>query len=664
LQFFIRRKELLSKLRTLIFGKKIDPNDSSVIHKLALVAFLAWVGLGSDGLSSSCYGPSEVLQTLSGHNALALFVAIASTITIFVISSSYSQIIELFPHGGGGYLVASKLLSPKWGMISGTALLIDYILTITVSIASGADAFFSLLPQQYLHWKLPFAVFILLLLLLMNMRGVKESVTLLVPIFMVFVLTHAFVIIYAIITHSFDLPSVVSNTQTDLNNSISTLGVFGTFMLLIKAYSMGAGTYTGIEAVSNGIPILREPKVKTAKKTMMLMSISLSVTVFGLLLAYLLYNVNIEFGKTANAVLFSKMTMGWNSIAGSGFIIVILLSEAFILFVAAQTGFLDGPRVLANMAIDKWVPTKFSNLNDRLVTKNGILMMGISAIILMVLSDGKVSFLVVLYSINVFITFVLSQLGMVKHWLSVRDEEPKWIKKLIINGLGLFLSLSILIFVVIVKFYEGGWITILITMCLVLLFSKIKKHYNETEAQLKKFNNLIDPELLLVDEQNNQDLTLSYDKYGKTGVLLVSNYSGIGIHSLLSIIRMFDKTMKNIVFISVGQIDSNLFKHSNEMEELNARIRTDVHKYVEFANKLGYYSEAYTDTAIDVIEKIDEVVDIVSARFPESIFFGGQLVPKHETMFSKYFHNYSVFKIQKELYHRGIQFIILPIKLN
>ncbi len=655
---------MFNKLKTLILGKKIDPNENSVIHKLALVAFLAWVGLGSDGLSSSCYGPSEVLQTLSGHTALALFVAIASIITIFVISSSYSQIIELFPTGGGGYLVATKLLSPKWGMVSGSALLIDYILTITVSIASGADAFFSLLPHQYLYLKMPFAIGILLLLVLINMRGVKESVTLLVPIFMVFVLTHAFVIVYAIVTHSFDLPSVVSNTQADLNNSVSTLGVFGTFMLLIKAYSMGAGTYTGIEAVSNGIPILKEPKVKTAKRTMMLMSVSLSVTVFGLLLAYLLYDVNVEFGKTANAVLFNKMTTGWNSIISSSFIIIILLSEAFILFVAAQTGFLDGPRVLANMAVDKWVPTKFSNLNDRLVTKNGILLMGLSAIIIMILSNGDVSFLVVLYSINVFITFVLSQLGMVKHWLKVRKEEKHWLKRLIVNGLGLFLCLSILLFVIIVKFNEGGWITIIITLCLVFLLSKVKKHYSETEAQLKKFNSLIDPELLIMDKKDNESKQLVFNKYGKTAVLFVSSYSGIGIHSLLSIIKLFGTSIENIVFISVGHLNVNIYKHSNQVEDVNSKIREDIHKYVEFANKLGYYSEAYSDISINMIQKMNELVDIVYSRFPDSIFFGGQLVPKQETFFTKYLHNYSVFKIQKELYHRGIQFMILPIKLN
>lgn len=651
------------KFKKTVIGEKLDINDSQVLHKLSLAAFFAWVGLGSDGLSSSCYGPSEIMQTLGAHTSLSLIVAFASLVTIFIISSSYSQIIELFPNGGGGYLVATKLLSPKWGMVSGSALLIDYVLTITVSIASGADAFFSLLPPSWLYLKIPFASAVLIFLIVLNLRGVKESVKVLVPIFMVFVVTHLFVIVYAIVTHSFDLTNVVAKTQTDFSNTVGSLGIMGTFMLLIRAYSMGAGTYTGIEAVSNGIPILKEPKVHTAKKTMTYMAISLSVTVFGLLLAYLLYNVSIQPGKTINAVLFETMTLNWNPTLSSIFIVVILVSEAFILFVAAQTGFLDGPRVLSNMALDKWVPTKFSNLNDRLVTQNGVLLMGAAALILMLLSHGNVSFLVVLYSINVFITFVISQLGMVKHWWSERKTDKRWLKKILINGTGLFLCSSILAFVVIVKFFEGGWITILITLSLVYLLAKIRDNYTQTEAKLNEFNTILDLDLDNDPNINNTDMTV-LDVKAKTAVLLVTGYSGIGIHSVWAIIRLFGKGIKNIVFISVGRIDASIYKNHNEIEVINGNIRTDINKYVKYVNKLGYYSEAYSSVAPNVMEELNGWVDIVRERFPDSIFFGGQLVHKNENVFTKYLHNHFVFDVQKNLYHKGIQFVILPLRLN
>src|ERR1700720_3362294 len=167
---------LPKRVKDLVIGRSPSPHDRSVFHKLSLIAFLAWVGLGADGLSSSCYGPQEAFLALGTHPYLSIFVGLASALTVFIISTSYSQIIELFPTGGGGYLVASKLLSPTVGMVFGCALLIDYVLTITISIAAGADALFSFLPSAWLSVKLEFAVAGVLMLTVLNLRGVKESV--------------------------------------------------------------------------------------------------------------------------------------------------------------------------------------------------------------------------------------------------------------------------------------------------------------------------------------------------------------------------------------------------------------------------------------------------------------------------------------------------------
>ena len=187
---------MLSRLRGVILGKAKDIRDPGVFHRLSLVAFFAWVGLGADGLSSSNYGPEESFLSLGANSHLGLFVALATAITVIIISASYSQIAEQFPHGGGGYTVASKLLSPTLGMISGCALLIDFVLTITISIASGADAIFSFLPLGWIRAKLLVAVLGVSLLMIMNLRGVKESVMPLVPIFLVFLLTHTFAVLY------------------------------------------------------------------------------------------------------------------------------------------------------------------------------------------------------------------------------------------------------------------------------------------------------------------------------------------------------------------------------------------------------------------------------------------------------------------------------------
>ncbi len=296
-----------------------------------------------------------------------------------MISASYSQIIELFPTGGGGYLVASLLLGPYVGLVSGCALLVDYVLTISISIASGADALFSFLPIAWHGWKLWTSTAAIVLLIVLNLRGVRESVLTLVPIFIAFVVTHALMIVYALVANAGNLPDVVHETAKETHRTVSSLGLFATLVILLRAFSLGGGTFTGIEAVSNGLQILRAPKVETGKRTMRYMSISLAFTAAGLLISFLLIGVREEAGRTLNATLFYSMTENW-VLGGLHFgrflVMFTLLSESALLFVAAQAGFLDGPRVLANMAIDFWVPTRFAHLSDRLVTQDGVLVMG------------------------------------------------------------------------------------------------------------------------------------------------------------------------------------------------------------------------------------------------------------------------------------------------
>jgi len=654
----------MKRIKKIFVGDAKNPNDARIFHQLSLIAFLAWVGLGADGLSSSSYGPEEAFRALGSHHYLGIFVALATGITIFIISISYSQLIELFPSGGGGYLVASKLLSPSLGMVTGCALLIDYVLTITISIASGADAIFSFLPREFYPYKIYVAVFAVLLLIVLNMRGVKEAVIPLVPIFLLFIATHVFAIIYSIVTHAMDFGNVVNNTKAELSNSTAELGIFGVIFLIMKSYSMGAGTYTGIEAVSNGMNILREPKVKTAHKTMRYMAVSLAFVVVGLMLSYLFYEVNHQPGKTLNAVLFQSMTANWDSSIGYSFVLITLITEAIILFVAAQTGFLGGPGVLANMAIDRWFPTRFGSLSDRLVTQNGILLMGGAALVAMILTKGSVQFLVVLYSINVFITFSLSQLGMVKHWWISRGKEKKWLRKLMINGTGLILTLFILITVTIIKFGEGGWITILITGSLIGFAFYIKSHYNKTFDMLRRLNTIVDSvEASIYDIDSDEKKEPEYNPKAKTAAILVNGFNGLGLHTLLSVIRLFSGVYKNFVFIQVGSIDAGNFKGADEVENLKKHIQSSAERYVKYMKEHGYYAEAFTEIGIDVVEEINKLAPKIMERFHNVVFFGGQIVFPEESRISRWLHNYIVFAVQRKFYHKGIPFVILPIRV-
>lgn len=650
------------RLRTLVIGTARSPHDHAVFHKLTLIAFFAWVGLGADGLSSSCYGPEEAFLALGEHRALGIFVALASVVTVLVLSASYSQIIEIFPSGGGGYVVASLLLSPKAGMVSGCALLVDYILTITISIASGADALFSFLPAEWQPYKLTIAYLGVAGLIVLNLRGAKESIIPLVPIFLVFVVTHAFVILYAVATHLPDVSRVVHETSADVRSLRTQVGMLGIIVIILKAYSMGAGTYTGIEAVSNGLAVLREPKVQTARRTMRYMAVSLAVTVFGLMLGYLLFDVRHEHGKTLNAVLFDRLTAAWPAGLGSAFVKVTLVSEAALLFIAAQAGFLDGPRVLANMAIDRWAPTRFAMLSDRFVTQNGVLLMGVTAMLMMFLTGGSVKFLVVLYSINVFITFVLSQAGMVRHWWTARREVADWVRRIIVNGIGLAMTAFILCTVLVLKFHDGGWITLLVTGAIVALSLSIRRHYQHTTELLRRLDTLVrGAEVGHAVPAGAQAPALDPD--AKTAVLLVNGFNGLGLHTLMNIFKLFGKTYRNFVFVQVGQVDVAVFKDAEEIQRLQRQVRGELDRYIAFMNRQGYFAEGISSIGTDVPEEVAKLMPDVLERFPGAVLFGGQLVFPQDTFLSRWLHNYTIFSLQRRFYHQGIPLVILPIRV-
>jgi amino acid transporter len=472
-------KKLSSSIKDVLLGKPKDPLDPRVFHHISLIAFLAWVGLGADGLSSSAYGPEEAYLALGEHAFLALPLAILMAVTVFVISASYSHIIELFPTGGGGYLVATKLLGPRTGLISGSALIVDYMLTITISVASAGDQIFSFLPVSMHGIKFGVELALIFFLIYLNLRGTKESVIVLLPIFLLFVLIHIFAISLGLIPKAPELSSLVSMTYQRTVGDIHGMGLWTTVFLILHAYSLGGGTYTGIEAVSNGLQALREPRVETGKRTMIYMATSLAFTASGLLLCYLLNQVAHQPGKTLNASLFERIYPAFFS-PDSAYALVIftLITEAAILLVAAQTGFIDGPRVLSNMAIDSWVPHRFSHLSDHLVTQYGVWFMGLASLAFLLYTGGDVRLLVVMYSINVFLTFSLSQLGMCRHWWDVRKAERTWLRKLFVNGLGLSFTAIILVVTVVIKFAEGGWVTLVVTSGFVFLCYVVRWHYD------------------------------------------------------------------------------------------------------------------------------------------------------------------------------------------
>jgi len=654
----------MTPLKQLVFGKPRDPTDPGVFHKMSLVAFLAWVGLGADGLSSSSYGPDEAFRAIAGHEYLAFHLALLTAATVGLISFAYSLLLEYFPSGGGGYVVATKLLGAKAGVVSGSALVVDYVLTVTISVAAGVDAIFSFLPEVWQHYKVPTDLVILAALLVLNLRGVKESIKVLLPIFIIFLLTHLLLILYGVFAHIGQLPAILGEAHRQARSDMALLGWIPLLLIFLRAYSLGGGTYTGIEAVSNGVQILREPRVQTAKRTMLYMALSLAFTAGGILFCYLLWHASPEAGKTMNAVLLDRVFSSWSLggwPVGQWLVIVTLVSEGALLFVAAQTGFIDGPRVLANMAVDSWVPHRFAQLSDRLVTKHGILLMGLSAAALMIYTQGKVSFLVVLYSINVFLTFSLTQLGMSKFWVTEgRQRSAHWWRYLVVHGAGLLLCMTILVITTFEKFTEGGWLTLVITTSLILLCLGIHRHYEGIRTQIRELDTILSALPTGIGPAGAPRL----DPNEPVAALLVSGYGGLGIHSILSIQRLFPGYYKNIMFISLGVVDSGRFKGKDEIAGLERETEDNLKRYVAFANNLGLNADYRYHLGMEVLQEGEELCGRILKEYPRAVFYLGKLVFAKEKLYYRVLHNDTAYALQRQLQFAGMQTVVLPIRIT
>ena len=694
-----------SRLRAFFFGPPKDVHDAHTFHAVSLVAMLAWVGLGADGLSSSAYGPDEAFRTLvrdGNHSSLAVGLALGTALTVFIIAYGYTRIIEHFPGGGGGYVVATKLLGPRFGVVSGSALLVDYVLTITVSIASGGDQVFNLIPRRWFGqtevlndakeligyampdggmlavaqtgtWldpvqrtKIGIEVAAIIVLTILNIRGVKESVQAILPIFLAFVATHVIALCVAIFGHAGDIGAVTHGTTQNFHSTLGSLGAMGTMLLFVRAYSLGGGTYTGIEAVSNGVQIMREPKVRTAKRTMMLMAISLAITAGGIILAYLLVGAvpPDDKTKTMNWVLLETVAHGWHVGSfdlGGAFVTLALASEAGLLFIAAQAGFVDGPRVMANMAVDSWLPHRFSALSERLSMRNGVMLMSGASIAALIYTHGDVAKLVVMYSINVFLTFSLSNLGMTRFWVKERKVHKDWWRHLPIHLVALALCLTILVVTCFEKFAEGGWLTLVITGVLVGVCFWIKRHYGRVVGAIRRLDvDLPDP----LKDPNAHKECGAIDPDKPVVALFVGGYGGLGRHALLTLLRMFPGHFQGVVFCSVAIVDSGNFKGISEVHELEKRTRDALEQYKKFASTLDLPAECELSTGTEVAVEAEKLGLEIVRKYPKALFVAGQLLFEEDTSFGRVLHNETAFQIQRRLQHAGVPMIVLPVRLS
>ena len=444
----------------------------------------------------------------------------------------------------------------------------------------------------------------------------------------------------------------------------SSMGWVFVLSIFLKAFSMGGGTYTGLEAVSNNVNTLSEPRVRTAKITMFLVAISLAFMAAGIILLYLLWGVGKVQGQTLNATTFYAITESWyfNDIQLGKFVVpIVLILEAGLLIVAANAGFLAGPNVVASMASDEWMPKSFSSLSSRLVTKNGILFMAICAIATLIITDGSVHILVVLYSINVFITFSLSLLGLTIYWLRHRKRQKNWLSKFLVALAGFIVCFSILMVTIFEKFYEGGWITILITSVFILVGWSIKRIYEKfrhnlalTESQFDGFHEQC---------QSPSSILESIDKKAPTAAIIVDQTFGSGMNCLLQIKKLFPGIFKNFIFVTVGEVDSNTLREEKRWRDMRRKTKSVLSKYKNYCNANGRFAKAYIGYDTDIVEKLSQLTDRVAKDYENVIFFGTKFIFDNENIFTQTLFNHVPYIMQRRLHVKGLNMVILPMKI-
>ncbi|HAR0832589.1 TPA: APC family permease [Enterococcus faecium] len=486
-------------LKRLLVGKPLKSAENDE-HKLTRFAALAL--LSSDALSSIAYGTEQIVVVLVALSAAAIWYSlpISAFVIILLISLtlSYRQIIHAYPHGGGAYVVSSENLGKNAGLISGGSLLIDYMLTVAVSVSAGAEAITSAVPALYGH-QVAISVTIVLLLMMLNLRGLRESASfLLFPVY-----TFILVISLLIVVGLYNIVTGAVPLQATALPGAAVPGV--SIALILRAFSSGSSSLTGVEAISNAVPFFKKPRAKNAAATLTMMALILGFFFVGITFINYWYGIVPEKEVTV-------LSQIGKAVFGHGILYYVLqFATALILAVAANTGFSAFPVLAYNLAKDKFMPHMYQDRGDRLGYSNGIITLALGSIVLLFIFHGSTERLIPLYSIGVFIPFALSQTGMVVKW---KKEGKRWLSKSIANITGAFISYAI---IAILFVYRLGdiWPFFIIMPIVMFIFYKIHDHYKKVAEQLRLEN----------------DAKL-HDYDGNTVLVLVGNVTRVNIGAL------------------------------------------------------------------------------------------------------------------------------------
>jgi hypothetical protein len=394
--------------------------------------------------------------------------------------------------------------------------------------------------------------------------------------------------------------------------------------------------------------------------TMFYMAQSLAVTAGGIIMLYLLWDAQPTAGETLNATTFRRIiaSMGLGGELVNKIVLAVVLAfEAGLLFVAANTGFLGGPSVLSNMAGDSWVPHQFRYLSTRLVTQNGILVMGVAALAILFWTRGQVTLLVVLYSISVFLTFAISLFGLCLYWWRHR-KDARWVRRFLLSLTGFIICAGILAVLLVERFTQGGWATALIIAAIACLCIFIRNHYRETKRAIRSVdrvfaNQPFGPVKEAVDPEPD----------AQTAVFIVGNSRGGGLHALLWVLRMFPGHFKNFLFVNARTVDAHAYGGEGALEKMRKDAARTLEYFVDFCQSHGMASASYIGFGTDAVEEVTRMCEQINREYPNSIFFTSKLIFASDNWFTRLLHNQASLAVQRRLHLEGLQMVILPMKV-
>jgi len=461
----------LGSLRTLLIGRRLR-SEQEIEERVGVAKGLAV--FASDNISSAAYATEEIMRVLlvAGAGALALTmpVTIGIVVVLAIVVTSYQQTIRAYPNGGGSYIVASDNLGPVSGLVAAGALLTDYVLTVSVSIAAGVAALTSAFPGLF-DVRVTIGVLFVALLCLGNLRGIRESATIFAAPTYVYLAAMFGLLGYGIfLAGTGHLPSYVPPADWIPAGTGEALGL----VLLLRAFAAGSVALTGTEAVSNGVPAFAPPEPRRAQRVLILMGLCFGSIFLGV--SFLAGQLGIVPDPTEQETVVSQLT---RTIVGNGtpFHYLVQIATALLLVLAANTAFADFPRLASILARDRFLPRIFQFRGDRLAFSSGIVLLSLVAAALIVAFSGSVTNLIPLYTIGVFIAFTLSQSGMVKHWWRLRETERHWRLRAAINGIGAVTTAIVSVEVAIAKFALGAWMIAVLIPVLIALMWAISHHY-------------------------------------------------------------------------------------------------------------------------------------------------------------------------------------------